>query len=96
MATHPPLNTIVDNIMAGDAAEQTLARDIVAVHGPEAAVIARQNARAAALAGQPMQAKSWIRVLGTIQRQQKLEISQKNGAEDAHRPWLVPGVGASF
>jgi hypothetical protein len=96
MAPHPPLHTIIDNEMADHAAEQTLARDIVAVHGPEAAVIARQNARAAALAGQPMQAKSWIRVLGTIQRQQKLETSEKNGAEDPHRPWLVPGVGTSF
>ena len=28
------------------------------------------NARAAALAGQAMQARSWIRVLGIIQRQQ--------------------------
>jgi hypothetical protein len=35
MAPHPPLHTIIDNVMADDAAEQTLARDIVAVHGPE-------------------------------------------------------------
>jgi hypothetical protein len=33
--------------------------------------VARENARAAALAGQAAQAKSWIRVLGTIQRQQQ-------------------------
>jgi hypothetical protein len=30
----------------------------------------RENARSAALAGQSILAKSWIRVLGAIQRQQ--------------------------
>jgi hypothetical protein len=49
--------------------EQGLARSIIEVHGAEAAVIARGNARRAALAGQPIQAKAWIRVLGIIQRQ---------------------------
>jgi hypothetical protein len=70
VAPHPPLYTIVDDTIADTAAEQALARDMIAVHGTEAAVVARQNARSAALAGQPTQAKSWIRVLGTIQRQQ--------------------------
>jgi hypothetical protein len=49
--------------------EQGLAHSIIAVHGAEAATIARGNARSAALAGQPTQAKAWIRVLGIIQRQ---------------------------
>jgi len=58
---------------AGDhdgADQQRLARDLIEVHGNEAPTIARGNARAAALAGQPIVAKSWIRVLSIIQRQQ--------------------------
>ena len=58
---------------AGDhdgADQQRLARDLIEVHGNEAPAVARGNARAAALAGQPMAAKSWIRVLSIIQRQQ--------------------------
>jgi len=50
--------------------EQTLARDMIEVHGAEAPTVARENARAAALAGQVVRAKSWIRVLGLIQRRQ--------------------------
>jgi hypothetical protein len=50
--------------------DDKLARDMFDVHGWEAATVARDNARAAALAGQAEKAKSWIRVLGTIQRQQ--------------------------
>jgi hypothetical protein len=49
--------------------DQTLARDMIDVHGREAATVARENARAAALAGQAPRAKSWIKVLGIIQRQ---------------------------
>ena len=49
--------------------DQTLARDMIDVHGPEAATVARENARDAALVGQAPQAKSWIKVLGFIQRQ---------------------------
>jgi len=52
-----------------------LAGDMIDVHGREAATVARENARAAALAGQPMQAKYWIRVLGIIQRQQAGKVS---------------------
>jgi len=55
---------------ADGSGEQLLARSIIDVHGAEAAIIARGNARSAALAGQPAQAKSWIRVLGIIQQQQ--------------------------
>ena len=58
----------------GDAGDghgaEKLARDLIEVHGDEAATIARGNARTAALAGQPTLAKSWIRVLSIIQRQQ--------------------------
>ena len=55
--------------MTSDPDEESLARDMIDVRGAEAATVARQNARGAALAGQPAQAKSWIRVLGSIQRQ---------------------------
>ena len=60
------------NVMATGTAdgadEQSLASDMIDVHGPKAAVVARDNARAAALAGQKPQARSWIRVLGLIQQ----------------------------
>jgi hypothetical protein len=56
--------------MTDGSDDQRLARDMIDVHGTEAAAVARKNARAAALAGQAPQAKSWIRVLGVIQRQQ--------------------------
>ena len=51
------------------ADEELLARNMMDVHGAAAATIARENARGAALAGQPAKAKSWIRLLGSIQRQ---------------------------
>lgn len=54
--------------MTDAADEELLARDMTDVHGAEAAILARENARGAALAGQPAQAKSWISVLGSIQR----------------------------
>jgi hypothetical protein len=56
-------------VVADSADDQTLARDMIEVHGKEAATIARGNARTAALAGRIAQAKHWIRVLGDIQRQ---------------------------
>ncbi len=56
-------------MMEDGSDEQMLARSVIEVHGAEAAIIARGNARSAALAGQPSQAKSWIRVLGIIQQQ---------------------------
>ena len=63
-------------MMATDGAnDQSLARDMIDVHGTEAAGVARENARAAALAGQAVQAKSWIRVLEVIQRQQSGKAS---------------------
>lgn len=57
-------------MMIDGSDDHKLARDIIDVHGTEAATVARGNARGAALAGQAAQAKSWIRVLGVIQRQQ--------------------------
>jgi len=65
--------------MTGASDEQLLARDMIEVHGTEAAAVARQNARSAALAGQPTQAKSWISVLGVIQRQQAAADYRQSG-----------------
>ena len=70
---------------------QKLACDMIDVHGTEAAAVARENARTAALAGQVSQAKSWIKVLGTIQRQQAGKVST---VEDAS-PKTAPGTDAS-
>jgi hypothetical protein len=57
-------------VITDGAGEPSLARDMIEVHGAEAATVARNNARAAALGGQRLRAKFWIRVLGLIQRQQ--------------------------
>ena len=56
-------------VMTEGSDDHKLAHDMIDVHGREAATVARGNARAAALAGQAIQARSWIRVLGIIQRQ---------------------------
>jgi hypothetical protein len=53
---------------ADGADEQVLARDMIDVHGAEAQLVARDNARTAALAGQRPQARYWIRILGIIQQ----------------------------
>jgi hypothetical protein len=63
----------------------TLARDIIEVHGEESATVARGNARAAALAGQPDQAKSWIRVLDLIQRHQAHNAVEPGGPDSPPR-----------
>ena len=60
----------------------TLARDIAEVHGKRAAAIARENARTAALAGQPARAKVWIKVLGVIQRREAAEAPAIQSAAD--------------
>jgi len=44
--------------ISGETDEVALAHDIVEVHGAGAAAVARENAR------------TWIRILGAIQRQQ--------------------------
>ena len=61
--------------MTDETDDDTLARDIIDVHGSRAAVVARDNARTAALAGQGMRARSWIRVLAIIQRRQGRQAS---------------------
>ncbi len=67
-------------MMAGDPDEELLARKMIDVHGTQAATIARENARGAALAAQPAQAKRWISVLGIIQRQQAGKSARNGGA----------------
>ena len=62
---------IGDEQVISEAGERKLAHDMIAVHGEAAAIVARSNARSAALAGQAAHAKSWIRVLAIIQQQQK-------------------------
>lgn len=57
-------------IMTDEIDDDTLVHDMIEVHGSGAATVARENARTAALAGQTTQARSWIRVLGIIQRRQ--------------------------
>jgi hypothetical protein len=61
--------------------ERSLARDMLDVHGLKAAVVARDNARAAALAGQRPQAKFWIRVLGLVQQSGTDREERRGGAE---------------
>jgi len=41
---------------------------MIAVHGPEAAHVARENARLATIAGHAAQARSWLRTLDIIQQ----------------------------
>jgi hypothetical protein len=62
-------------LMSNGSDDDNLARDMINVHGKEAAAVARENARSAAVAGQAEKAKSWIRVLGAIQRQQAGKVS---------------------
>jgi hypothetical protein len=66
-------------VMTEGADDNKLARDMIDVHGRKAPAVARGNARAAALAGQAIQARSWIRVLGIIQRQQAGKASAVDG-----------------
>jgi hypothetical protein len=71
------------SLMTNGSDEELLARDMIEVHGAEAATVARENARGAALAGQPTQAKSWIGVLGIIQRHQAGKASPSRGPGNA-------------
>lgn len=61
--------------MTDEIDDATLALNMIEVLGAEAAIVARENARTAALAGQAGQAKSWIRVLGIIQRRRAGQAS---------------------
>ena len=47
---------------------EQLARDMIDVHGADAAGVARDNARAAACSGQFVEARKWLRMLKLIQR----------------------------
>jgi hypothetical protein len=70
-------------VITDGADELPLARDMIEVHGAEAATVARNNARAAALNGQRLRAKFWIRVLGLIQRQQAGKAMPPRGLGDS-------------
>jgi hypothetical protein len=70
-------------VMTDGSDDHKLASDMIDVHGREAATVARENARGAALAGQAAQAKAWIRVLGIIQQAGKL-----SGAPSLSNPAL--------
>jgi hypothetical protein len=47
---------------------EQLARDMIDVHGADAAGVARANARVAARAGQLIEARKWLRLVELIQR----------------------------
>jgi len=47
---------------------EQLARDMIDVHGADAAGVARDNARAAARAGQLIEARKWLSLVELIQR----------------------------
>ena len=70
--------------MTVDLDESALATAMIEVHGAEAAAVARGNARGAALAGEPMQARSWIRVLSIIQRRRSGRLPAR--APDGSHP----------
>jgi len=57
---------------------EQLARDMIDVHGADAAGVARDNARAAARAGQLIEARKWLRLVELIQRR-----ARRDGADAA-------------
>ena len=57
-------------VMTEERDEELRAHGLIEVHGEAAAGVARGNASSAALAGQVVQAKSWIKILSIIQQQQ--------------------------
>lgn len=76
--------------MSDDLDEKALAREMIEVHGSEAAGIARGNARTAALAGTVVLARRWIRVLGTIQRQRDGKHQNPPQPSNITRPKRTP------
>ena len=64
--------------MPDDPDDDALARDMIEVHGTQAAGVARDNARSAATAGAIVTAKRWVHVLTAIQRQQRLSLAAAN------------------
>ena len=71
-----------DTLGAPDGNEQSLAHDMIEVHGAKAADIARDNAREAALAAQLPRAKHWLRVLALIQRTYRLGSTTDRAGRD--------------
>jgi len=76
MSTEPEQSVTAAAPRSEASEEQILARDMIEVHGDEAAAIARGNARQAAIAGQAIKARSWIRVVAAIQRRQSAARAQ--------------------
>ena len=71
-----------ESLDLADAAMQSLASEMIEVHGAGAAAIARENARLAAVAARLPQAKRWLRVLDQIQQQHRLkETTRPRGPE---------------
>jgi hypothetical protein len=62
-------------VTADEIDDDALVRDMIEEHGSGAATVARENARTVALAGQTAQPRSWMRVLGIIQRRQAGQAS---------------------
>ena len=62
--------TILSAEPSADVARDSdaLARDMIDVHGPSAVGVARENARAAAVAGRAVEARNWLRMVDTVQR----------------------------
>jgi hypothetical protein len=83
------MNSIAIAAADGDD-EQLLARDMIEVHGVEAAIVARDNARTAALTGQRPQARHWIRVLGVIQRRPNEDEIQISSQTMGDGEWTSP------
>ena len=64
-----PLSDVAPEVLAADV-NDTLARDMIDVHGNGAAGIARGNAHNAAVAGRTEQVRKWLAVVDVIQRRQ--------------------------
>jgi hypothetical protein len=67
---------------------EAFAHDIIDVHGSGAAELAREKARTAILSGRIAPAKSWLKVLAMIQRQQaaRVELARPAQEEASTRP----------
>jgi hypothetical protein len=65
-----------------ESSEQ-LARDMIDVHGVDAAQVARDNARTAACAGQFIEARKWLRLVELIQRRARHDSAGATASVDA-------------
>jgi hypothetical protein len=66
----------VDGQKRRPEATEELVRDMIDVHGADAAQAARANARAAACSGRPDEARTWIRVIDLIQRRAREDAAR--------------------